>query len=183
MAVSPPGDIQIRPPVAVPTKTGRRPWSTQLLREWAASKYPGIHLYEQVRLGPTSAVLINVPVSPALEAALRVENWYADGLLITPTEVLIIESKMAASPSAVGQVLFYQRLSHGTPMLEPYLAKPFWPVVLFAESDNDVNTFARGLGCRVELFTPTWIADYLTQVQFRRRSTGSPGANVITAGG
>src|SRR5271163_703649 len=78
MIASPP----TRSPVAVPGPTGRRPWSTILLREWAAMKYPGVRLWEQVRLGPTSVQLVNVHIDPALENAIRVENWYADGILM-----------------------------------------------------------------------------------------------------
>ena len=57
-----------RSPVSVPGPTGRRPWSTELLREWASKRYPGEVLSEQVRLGPTSSQLSGVAVSPALEA-------------------------------------------------------------------------------------------------------------------
>jgi hypothetical protein len=164
-------ELQTRSPVSVPGPKGRRPWSTMLIQQWAAAKYPGKHLYEQVRLGPTSATLEGVQVSPALEAMLRVQNWYADGVIALPNEVLCIESKMQPTPGAVGQVLFYLREMPRTPELQNLLSIPFVPVVLFAESDPDVNNFARQLGCRVEIFTPTWIGDYLTQVQFRNRST------------
>lgn len=142
-----------------------------LLREWAGLKYPGVLLQEQLRLGPTTASLAGVVVDPTLEAMLRVENWYADGLMIAPVEILLIEAKVKADPSAVGQVLFYQRQAIRTPALAGVLNKPIVPVVLFGESDEDVSQFARSLGCRVEIYTPGWIADYLTQVQFRRRST------------
>jgi len=170
------GDLSTRPPVAIPGPTGRRPWSTQLLREWAQVKHPGVTLIEQVRLGPTSARLVGVEVSPALERALRVENWYADGVLVLEHEVQIIEAKIKANPGAVGQVLFYLRLGFATPDLAPHLNRPFVPVVLFAEDDDQVTNFARQLGCRVELYTPPWIQDYLTQVQFRNRSTATPGS-------
>lgn len=163
----------------MPGPTGRRPWSTQLLREWAAHKYPGIVLREQLRLGPTEARLAGVTVSPALEAALRVENWYADGLLVAPAEILIIEAKVKPDPGAVGQVLFYLRMAIRTPVLQDTLHLPFVPVVLYAEDDFEVTRYAQQMGCRVEIYTPQWIADYLTQVQFRRRSTLSPGANVV----
>jgi len=142
-----------------------------LLREWAAIKYPGVLLREQLRLGPTAASLPGVTVSPALEAALRVENWYADGLMILPTSILMIEAKVMAVPAAVGQVLFYKRLASTTPELAPYANLPVIPVVLYAELDSTVSLFAQQLGCRVEVYTPKWIADYLTQVQFRRRSS------------
>jgi hypothetical protein len=141
-----------------------------LLREWAALKYPGVLLQEQVRLGPTAATVSGVSIDPTLEAMLRVELWYADGLLITPVEVLIIEAKVKADPSAISQVLFYQRMAIRTPALADVLHLPLTPVVLYAESDNDVTQFARQLGCRVEIYTPGWIADYLVAVQFRRRN-------------
>jgi hypothetical protein len=163
--------IAQRSPVSVPGPKGRRPWSTLLLREWAALKYPQGRLLEQVRLGPTEAKLQGVTVSPALERALRVENWYADGLIPLPDQVLIIEAKVKATPGAVGQVKFYLRQAFATPDLQPYMHLQFVPVVLFAEDDGAVSQFARNEGCRVEIYTPQWIADYLTQVQFRNRSS------------
>jgi hypothetical protein len=163
--------IVTRSPVAVPGKTGRTPWSTILLQQWAALKYPQYHLYEQMRLGPTSSTLVGVQVSPALEAMLRVNNWYADGVIALPNEVLFVESKMQSTPGAISQVKFYVREGMRTPALQNLMAIPFVPVVLFAESDNDVNMFARQEGVRVEIYTPSWISDYLTQVQFRNRVT------------
>jgi hypothetical protein len=165
--------LETRSPVSVPGKTGRRPWSTLLLREWAATRYPGVRLNEQVRLGPTEAKLVGVDVSPSLERALRVENWYADGILILPDQVLIIEAKVKATPGAVGQVKFYVQQAFATPDLQAFMSIPFNPVVLFAESDEAVNRFCRGEGCRVEIYTPKWIADYLTQVQLRPRVAAS----------
>jgi len=162
-------ELDTRSPVAVPGKRGRRPWSTMLLREWAALRYPDARLVEQLRLGPTQAKLLGVEVSPALEAALRVENWYADGVLVLPSEVLIIEAKVKATPGAVGQVKFYVRQAFATLDLQRYMNLPFTPVVLFAEDDAAVSQFCRNEGCRVEIYTPHWIADYLTQVQFRTR--------------
>lgn len=172
--------LETRPPVAIPGKTGRRPWSTQLLREWASVRYPGAPFREQIRLGPTEEHVIGVPISPALEAALSVWNWYADGAIFAPNEVLLIEAKVQPNPSAIGQVLFYRRLMYATRELQPFLAIPFTAVVLFAEEDLEVTRFARDLGVRVEVYTPPWIADYLIQVQFRRRNTGAPGASNST---
>lgn len=174
--------ITVRPPVSVPGPTGRRPWSTQLLREWAAARYPGVQLLEQVRLGPTSSTLVNQTVSPALEAMLRLNNWYADGILVMPQEVLCVESKMVATPGAISQVKFYVREMMRTPSMQNLMQLPFVPVVLYAEDDEDVTRFARSEGCRVELYTPSWIADYLTQVQFRNRVTPAPQVAPAPAG-
>ena len=143
-------------------------------------KYPGVRLWEQVRLGPTSVQLVNVHIDPALENAIRVENWYADGILMLPNEILIIEAKMQPTPAASSQVRFYQREAFKTPELQNLMSIPFVPVVLFAEDDSDVTAFCRQDGCRVELFTPTWIADYIMQVELRNRRSVIPSAPTAT---
>lgn len=151
-----------------------------LLREWAAVKYPGILLREQVRLGPTEEGVVGVAINPALERALRVWNWYADGLLATPSETLLIEAKVHPDPGAIGQILFYRQLVMTTPGIVDLLGVPLVAVVLFAETDSEVTRFAQQLGVRVETYTPAWIADYLQLVQFRRRSTAPGGNNQST---
>lgn len=141
-----------------------------LLREWAAMRYPMANLFANVKLGPTQAQLVGVKVHPAFVRALEVELWYADGMIDLPSEVLVIESKMQATPGAVSQVKFYCRQVIRTAKFAPLLRKPIVPVVLFAEDDHDVTQFCRTEGVRVELYTPAWITDYLEQVQFSRRS-------------
>jgi hypothetical protein len=155
----------------------RIPASSMLLQEWVTAKYPLARVFYELRLGPTQKHLVGVQVSPVLEAMLRVANWYADAVLVTPTEVLVIEAKVDPDPGAVGQVLFYRSLIYSTPALAGYTTMPVMPVVLFAEDDSGVTPFARGLGCRVEIYTPPWIATYLETRQFRNRSTPSPGTN------
>jgi hypothetical protein len=142
-----------------------------LLRDFAARTFPGVPLWEQYRLGPTSSSLVGVEVTPALEAALRVSNWFADGILPAANETLVIEAKMKPTPAAISQVQFYAGLIGRTPGMSGRLNLPINTAVLFAESDPAVTAFAQAHGCRVYVYTPPWIADYLTQVQFRPRST------------
>jgi len=163
-------------PTPFPNGTRSRiPASSKLLQEWVLLKYPLAQVFYELRLGPTQKHLVGVQVSPVLEAMLRVANWYADSVVVTPTEVLVIEAKVDPDPGAVGQVLFYRSLIYSTPALGGYITMPVMPVVLFAEDDSGVTPFARGLGCRVEIYTPPWIATYLETRQFRNRSTPSPG--------
>lgn len=131
----------------------RIPASSMLLQEWVSVKYAGAQVFYELRLGPTQKSLAGVQVSPALEAMLRVANWYADCVIVTGTEVLVVEAKVDPVPGAVGQVLFYRTLIYATPALQPYTAMPVTPVVLFAEDDSGVTPFARGLGVRVEIYT------------------------------
>jgi len=142
-----------------------------LLREWAAAKFPQYHLWEQVRLGPTEAHVAGIVLTPALEAMMRVDNWYCDGVIILPHEVLIIEAKMDPNPGAVGQAMFYLELGFSTPLLESSRNLPMVPVVLFSEDDYGVRRWAQKWGCRVEVYTPSWYPDWLNQVKLRNRST------------
>ena len=149
---------------------------SQLLKEWVKAKYPLATVFPELRLGPTRKHLVGVEVSPQLEAMLRVSNWYADCVIITPSEGLVVEAKVDPKPAAVGEALFYRTLIFSTPAMQPYLHMQFNPVVLFAEDDSAVTPFARSLGVRVEIWTPPWIADYLVNRQFRNRSASPIGS-------
>ncbi len=176
LSATPP--IVMRPTPFPNGKRSRIPASSMLLQEWVTAKYPGAQVFYELRLGPTQKHLVGVEVSPVLEAMLRVANWYADCVIVTPSEGLVIEAKVDPDPSAVGQVLFYRTLIFATPQLAPYQHLQFNPVVLFAEDDSAVTPFARGLGVRVEIYTPPWIATYLVNRQFRNRATPQAGAAI-----
>lgn len=141
-----------------------------MLREWATRTYPNLPIFEQFRLGPTVSHLVGVTVTPALEAALRVNNWYADAVIFPGNETVIIEAKVKPTPSAVSQVQFYAGLLGRTPQMQNRLHLPVTQVVLFAENDPVVTAFAQTHGVRVAVYTPSWIADYLQLVQFRWRT-------------
>jgi len=157
--------LPIISPVALQGPKGRVPWTKVLLREWAALRYPGYYLNQEVRLGPTKTEVVGITLSPALESMLRGANWYCDGIIVLPSEVLIIECKMEPDPCAVGQVMFYLELGFSTPILQGSMNLPMVPVVLFAESNHEVTRWARKWGCRVEIYTPAWIGDYLQKQQ------------------
>jgi hypothetical protein len=163
-----------RSPVAVPGPTGRRPWSTMLLREWAAARYPGIPLREQLRLGPTTSELNGRTVSPAMQRAMSVFNWFSDGILVLDDQVLVIEAKLRATPAAVSQVEFYLQQMIRTPELQQFMNRPFVPLVLWAIDDPAVSAYARSRGVRVEVYTPAWIEDWMSQVLYRTRRTNPP---------
>jgi len=139
--------------------------------EWLSRRYPGVRSLGRLRLGPTSATVNGVSLTPAEQAMLSVLNWYADAIVLSPFEQLIVECKVVAKPSAVGEVLFYRQLLYATPAIQALLPLTVQPVVLFGEDDPVVGSFARSLGVRVEIYTPQWLPDYLARVQFRGRGT------------
>ena len=150
-------------------RNGQLVAESQLLSEWLALRYPGVHSLGRLRLGPTAAVVSGVDLTPAQQAMLSVLNWYADAVILAPGEQLVVEAKVAAKPAAVGEVLFYMRLLSQTPELIGRLGVRFQPVVLFGEDDRAVGDFARSMGVRVEIHVPAWLPAYLMRVQFRGR--------------
>ena len=162
-------------PTAIPPGARRAAKAeTTLLHEWVSLHgWQGQAIYE-LRLGPTPQTLVGQVVSPQLTAMLRVALWYADLVVPTPTELLVVEAKVQPKPGAVGEALWYSQLVPTTPDLAAYAHLPVVPVVLFGESNETLNTWARALGVRVELYTPPWIAEYLSTRQFRNRSTPLP---------
>jgi len=154
-------------PVSVPGPSGRRPWSTMLLREWADRTYPGVKILENFRLGPTTLKLSGVVVTPAIEAMLRVNKSFADAILMPASETIVVEAKVRPTPSAVSQVQFYAELLPTTPDMQGRLGLPIRCALLFAADDPSVTSFARRHNCAVYIYTPPWIADYLAGVQYR----------------
>jgi hypothetical protein len=149
---------------------------SRLTQEWLKNRYPNASILGRIRLGPTRRTAPGGNLTPALEAMLSVENWFPDALVLDSRELLIVEAKINPKPSAIGEVLFYARLIYRTPELSQYLQYRFQPVVLFGESDDDINDFARSLGVRVEIYVPTWLGGYLLERQYRGRGSrsGSP---------
>src|SRR5260370_38980433 len=107
--------IVMRPTPFPNGKRSRIRASSMLLQEWITAKYPLAQVFYELRLGPTQKHLLGVQVSPQLEAMLRVANWYADAVAITPTEALVIQPKADPDPGTVGQVLYYRTLIYSTP--------------------------------------------------------------------
>jgi len=169
---APPTTIE---PTAIPPGARRAAKAeTQMLHEWVSLHGWQAQAIYELRLGPTPQTLVGVAVSPQLEAMLRVALWYADLVVPTANELLVVEAKVQPKPGAVGEALWYSTLVPTTPVLAAYAHLPVVPVVLFGESNDMLNTWARSLGVRVELYTPPWIAEYLSTRQFRNRSTPLP---------
>lgn len=147
---------------------------TRLLKEWAATQPWDAEPIRELRLGPTTQSAPGVTLTPAVEAMLRVANWYADLVGPRAGQLWVVEAKLQPDPGAIGQVLFYSRLIMSTPALKPLWGLPIRPVVLFGCDDRDVRNFAQSLGVIVEVFTPSWYEAYCITRRFRRRMESQP---------
>src|ERR1700731_1264940 len=91
--------------------------STKLLSDWIALRYPAATVYREVRLGPTTIHDATHPLDAAGEGMARLKNYYADAVILTDAELLLVESKMEAGFDANGQLEGYRMLVPSTPGL------------------------------------------------------------------
>lgn len=158
-------------PTAIPPGPRRNTQaSTRLLHEWAQMQPWDAQPTYELRLGPTVTTTDGAPLTPQLEAMLRNRNWYADLVGSLSGELTVVEAKVVADFASIGQLEGYLTLVPSTPALRPFLNKPIRAVLLVAAADSAVTQQAINKGIRVEVFTPQWVQEYLTQKHFRRRS-------------
>ena len=142
--------------------------STQLLHNWLALAHPNAVTKYEMRLGPTPLSVAGFPVTPAIEAMLRVANRYADAVYIEPDEIGVVEAKVVGSPGAISQLTAYAGLVLATPSIREHLTKPLRQIHLWAVDDELSHSMALNAGQSVIVYTPDWIADYLNQVYWKR---------------
>jgi len=95
---------------------------------------------------------------------------WADAIVITPEELLIVEGKIRSTPAVVGQLEFYVELVKKTPDLQLYMDRRIVPVLLTPWADIDLVPYAESRGIRVEYYHPPWIDEYLREIQGYREA-------------
>ncbi len=138
-----------------------------LLHEWAALHRWDAGPWYETRLGPTPLLPGVVPVSPAIVAMMRRANRYADLVGVAGQAILVVEAKVVAEPGAISQLQHYVDLVRTTPLLAQYPGHTIQPVLVWAVDDPIIHQRAVANGIRVEIFAPSWVADYLAAKFYR----------------
>jgi len=91
------------------------------------------------------------------------KNWlrWADALVITERELLVVEAGILPDLGDPSKVEGYLYLVGRTEELRPYHHLPRRGVLVYPYDDPLVHRLARERGIAVELFKPPWVADYL----------------------
>jgi hypothetical protein len=145
--------------------------STKLLSEWIALRYPSATVYREVRLGPTTIHDATHPLDAAGEGMARLKNYYADAVILTDAELLLVEAKMECDAAANGQLDLYRRLIGSTPGLASYFRLKMVAVQLCARVPAIVFQQAQDFSIRVEIYSPAWSGNWFIQRESRRQST------------
>jgi hypothetical protein len=140
--------------------------STMLLQQWSATMpWDSPPAYEY-KLGPTPLLPGNVPITPKMANMLRNANRYADLVGPIAPNLLVVEAKVVADPSAIGQLLNYVALVTSTPLPQAWQGLLVHPVLLWAIDDPVVHQLATTQGMEVVIFDPPWVADYLSNTYY-----------------
>lgn len=142
---------------------------TRLVREWAATVFPRSPLLERQRLGVLPTQSGGHQLSTEEARTFKVYHRYADGIVIEPGVVHLIEGKIRGQPGALEQLDLYAKLFPLTAEFQQFRTYPLRKHLVWAIADPVVESLARERGVEVHLFHPDWIDDYLNQLRLRQR--------------
>jgi len=143
----------------------------RLVTEWLQANYSHAAYQVRARLG---SLPMNLGTGDADTPEARlVHNAFArwaDALVFLPDRTLVVEAKLVAHPSAIAQLMLYQRLIPASPYLNLRPDLPVRPILLFAVEDVLVSQMAREQGIGLEQYHPAWVDEYLATKLARQRS-------------
>lgn len=143
----------------------------QMLSEYLAAHYPNDQVRMRVRMGtvqlPTTGGLSERDARAVNHVFLR----WADAVVVTPTELIVIEAKMRADPSAISQLELYRELVPKTQELLPFLGRRIVAELVVSIEDPAVTAMASRRSIRVRVYKPAWLGEWAAR---RRRNESRP---------
>ncbi len=148
---------------------------SRLLADYLAARYPGQLWFTQLRVGPTRQSALALATDQAeINLARRFNRW-ADAVVVTPSEVVVIEATMHRAGEKLGKVLEYLALAKRTPELMPYLDRPFRAEIVTGQHDALAQRVIEGQGVSYVHFPPSWIEDFYRIYPARRMRSAFTG--------
>ena len=155
--------------------TDKRRWQPremQMLSEWLAKTQQGKRWMTRVRLGSPRSEYPRPDMSIEEQAMIGVWRRWADAIILTDTEVEIVEAAIRPQPGKISQLELYAMLFPMTPELEPWHGLPLHLILLYAIEDPATVALARQKGIRCIQYKPLWLDAYL-QLLLPRERRGS----------
>ena len=101
---------------------------------------------------------------PSTQARMyQVLMRWADAILWTGEEIIIIEAKVRPNAGAIGQLEHYIELFKKTPEFRRYWERPIKGVLLVGLPDVDLAGHAASKGLEFVVFRKPWIEEYLAE--------------------
>jgi len=148
---------------------------TRLLMEYLAERYAGLPWLTNVKLGNDLRPRTGIDLDEAELRMLRVYARYADAIVVTSRDLIVIEATIFRAVEKVGPLLQYLTLVPHTAELTPFLPRTIVGELLTAQADAVAEKLAREHAIRYVVFTPSWLNDYFSIYPNRFRRAPSPG--------
>jgi len=147
----------------------RQEWEAQYVSDYVARRYAGLPCRIHARLGTPVVSVEGAELSAEEERMLRVKMRWADAIVFSPSETIVIEGKLRASEylKAIGELELYVRLIPLTPDFKDLVAPRVVGELLAPGQDPTVELLAREKGFRFVLWAPDWIQSYLSGIPGR----------------
>lgn len=140
---------------------------TRFVSEYVAANYPNAIVKERMRLGPLVPLSADSNLTDAELKMVGVFRRFADAVVITKSELIVVEGKMRSTPSAVAQLHLYQELIDSTFELYDYLSLPRMLESVVAIEDPAVTRMAVKFGVRTVIYKPAWLPQWIAAVRPR----------------
>ena len=147
-----------------------QPRETRLLSEWVSKNYSDSRVFYRVRLGSYPSWAQKAINKGAPAAIYKVYQRWADAIVITDKELILIEAKIKADPGVISQINLYEQLLPKTESFQQFRDLPIRKLILMAQSDPEVELLAQRENITVKIFSPPWVTDYLKEIRkYRER--------------
>ncbi len=142
---------------------------TRLLSEYVAERYPGAEVHFQFRVG-SDPEMVGVEIIDEAERRLaRNINRRVDALVVTETEVVVIEATMWHPAPKVGRLQEYMLLLPATPEMAEWGGRRVVTELVTAQHDPVAEVLCQRLGYRYVHWEPAWMAEFYAAYPERRR--------------
>lgn len=145
----------------------RRPYvhrDTRYVSEFVAWAFPDDSKLFNVRLGMPPLEIRQRYPELDVDRWMRVWDKTADALVVTSTDVVVIEGELRRPVTAIGELLIYRSLVRETPSLSAWWRLPIRTVLLTPLPDVTIEPVLRELRIEMVQYRPLWVEQYLREV-------------------
>jgi len=163
----------------VPGKPRRIEWEAQYVSEFVQKYYPGSIRMLHVKIGGYPPGFKSEDLEDAERQMLRVYLRWADAVVVTPSEVIIVEAKLRPTEylKALGELEMYLKLVPATEELTTYLpSRILLGQICVPIDDPIVANMCRERKLRYTVFQPSFWKEYWQMLAARTRRPSLVGA-------
>ncbi|OGQ17410.1 MAG: hypothetical protein A2138_26865 [Deltaproteobacteria bacterium RBG_16_71_12] len=141
----------------------------RMVAEYVAQAYPDDIVYMRLRLGSLAPDGPRPELKPEEAAMAGVFRRWADAVVITTDELIVIEASLRSDTGDPSKLVVYGRLVPHTPELREFMNRRLVLELVVSVEDPVVRMVAQELGIRCRRYEPKWFPEYLAQLHRRER--------------